>query len=342
MNSYQHNNSNKSVNTSTEQKSQTISKASLETPYSQLPDTHAKILQLQKTIGNRAVMQLINKHLQPRKELENEASKDASSCSQLKKTNSVIQLKGWKPEELIDYMKTKGLKGVCNSLSAAWLTNMIAPDKDDVGVNDETIKKIEMFKTLLDAVVGFFYGEYDSRYITIAFIDYFREKLKSNWLNELTESNVDEEFDAFKEYVKDDEDGWQPDRDDFEEAETEGKYEELTKEKLYKMIDGALEPFFSMNDPFYGVVVLGADMRSDTKKYDYESYKGHQMAVRYTPDSKYLFEIYDQNAGLIKENICDQEEIAEILTEHLHKGYIDNPIEGTNYAKISVSFNKKG
>ncbi|KJS17762.1 MAG: hypothetical protein VR69_03190 [Peptococcaceae bacterium BRH_c4b] len=227
-------------------------------------------------------------------------------------------------------------------MSAAWLTNLIAPGKDDVGVNDETIEKIELFKRLLDAVVGFFNGDYDSRYVTIAFIDYFRKKLKSNWLNGLTEGNVDDEFDSFKEYMKDDEDGWQPDQKDFKEVETEGKYEELTKEKLYEMIDGVLEPFFSMNELFYGVVVLGADMRSDTEEYDYESFKGHQMAIRYTPDSNYLFEIYDQNAGLIPENISEQEEIAEILTDHLHDGYISNPIEGTNYAKISITLNKKG
>ncbi len=472
MNSYHHNNSNKSVNTSTEQKSQTISKASSETPYSQLPYTHAKILQLQKTIGNRAVEQLMKMYLQPQRELQNEASKDArqykkkgnrtgmpdnlksgieslsgidlsdvnvrynssrpkafnalayaqgseihlgegegqeqhlpheawhivqqrqgrvkattqhngipinddgglereadrmgnraasfssprdmtpnrevhscgeaSSCSQLQEISSnmlgPVQMIGWKPEELFEYLKSKKIAGLCNSLSAAWLTRLIAPDNGDLGVDQQIIEKIELLKQLLDAVI-YHFSEYDSREITFAFIDYFRGKLTSDWLDGLTKGNVEDEFDSFKEYVDDD---WHPDQKGIIEVATEGKYEELTKEKLYKMIDGALEPFFSMNEPFYGIVVLGADMRSDTEEYDYESFKGHQFAIRYTPDNNYLFEIYDQNRGLAPENISEQEQIAEILTDHLHDGYISNPIGGTNYAKISITINKKG
>jgi hypothetical protein len=250
----------------------------------------------------------------------------------------ILQFKGWKVRAFLERLLKMQIPGVCNAMSAAWLTDLIEPEAGDdtVGVDETNIEKIKLLKQLLDMVVGHF-NEYGSNAITFAFVDYFKERgYGSDWLDSLTKKTIKETFEDFKDYVRDD---WEPKKSDFKAGQIEGLYDELAEDKLYVMIDDVLEPFFDMRKGFRGVVTIKAEKRVKGET-DYDSFKGHEMAIRYNPEG-YVFQIFDQNGGLTLTNITEQEEIAEKLAHYLHSGYIAYPIEGTNYAKFWLDIHSK-
>src|SRR5690606_32581620 len=87
-----------------------------------------------------------------------------------------------------------------------------------------------------------------------------------------------------------------------------------------------LEPSFDMRVAFRGLIVIKGETLLETGKRDPRGgHAGHEIAVRYDPDGRRLA-IYDQNGGLVTQDILDQDHIVEILANYLHRHYIAHPM----------------
>ncbi|MDP2327909.1 MAG: hypothetical protein Q8M79_07460 [Dehalococcoidia bacterium] len=220
----------------------------------------------------------------------------------------------WNVEKLFTEIRSKELNGICNAMTGAYLLDFLQPTADKTGLTQLAFEKTALLKRILDAIVAS-YSNYDSSDVTLAFVKWGKSRnLDSEWLAGLKDSNVDPQFESFKKY--------------FHTARTNlarasqvaivGDYANMTLEGVYQKIDDMLEPWFSMTTGFQGVLVVKAAVKGTS------GMSGHEMAIRYVPEG-YVFEIFDQNTGLVKQAITEQEEIGEIVAGHIMK-YVNNPM----------------
>jgi hypothetical protein len=258
-------------------------------------------------------------------------------------TSPPTQFKGWDLKEFLDKLNSSKHPGICDALSGAWLSNMVEPGTDStMGIGEENFTQIKLLKMMFDQLVEYY--RCDSSDLTTAFVAWAqKKKMDSRWLNNLSKENFNERMDDFKKFIKDRDDEDSGDEETAsnpqKEAEIEDKYEDLTEEKIYDLTDNLLESFFGMKTPFTGLVIIKAKINAKNPD-DANLYLGHQFAVKYEPID-YKFSIFDQNGGLSQSGIYDQEMIGEIIANHVHKGYVANPMrksekEVTTEAKITL------
>ncbi|MDO9444111.1 MAG: hypothetical protein Q7K37_02265, partial [Dehalococcoidia bacterium] len=220
----------------------------------------------------------------------------------------------WDVQKLFGEITRKQLNGICNAMTGAYLLDFLQPTARKTGLTQLAFDKTALLKQILDAIV-MNYSTYDSSVVTLAFVKWAKSRsLDSEWLAGLNDSNVDAQFESFKKY--------------FHTARTSlarasqvaiaGDYANMTLEGVYQKIDDMLEPWFSMTTGFQGVVVVKAAVKGTS------GMSGHEMAIRYEPEG-YVFEIFDQNTGLVKQAITEQEEIGEIVAGHIMK-YVNQPM----------------
>ena len=297
------------------------------------------ILQLQRTIGNKALGQLFEQTGEISSAPVLSISETALGGTQqmviqtMKGTLPKAKKGGWDVITFVNLMQEHGIRGMCNALSAAWLTQLIAPPSgDQLGVDSSNLEKVERLKTLLDLVIDH-YNEYDSSMVTFGFLSYFRSNnLGPNWFDDFTEDNIDERFEDFKAFFHQ----WRGGNDAYsvQHKEIEGSYEYLAQNRLDDFINfEVLEPFFDYALPFEGVISFKAYQET---KDGIALITGHEWTIRYSPTER-KFEIFDQNAGLSQEEVTDQEDISEHLATHIWIRYIDFSFPDTNYAQIKLT-----
>jgi len=246
----------------------------------------------------------------------------------------VMQFKGWKFFEFIDRLMSVGINGMCDALSAAWLADLIEPDTDDtMGVDDTNFKKITLIRNLFRWIANYYLSDnIGSKDLTFVFVDWFREKkLGSRWFEELTEENIEQDEREFKDYIK--KYNWESKRNQIKTDNITKKYNELTPEVIFTLIDNMLEHYFYISTPFHGIITINAYLIKDFGSLN------HQMAIRYNPGGC-IFSLFDQNGGLTRTGIDEQEDIADIIAGYLHRGYVTNPMktddDTTDSANIEI------
>jgi hypothetical protein len=246
----------------------------------------------------------------------------------------VMQFKGWKFSEFIDRLVSVGINGMCDALSAAWLADLIEPDTDDtMGVDDTNIKKITLIRNLFERITSYYLSEnIGSKDLTFVFVDWFREKkLGSRWFEELTEENIKQNELEFKDYIE--KYKWKSKRIQIKVDNIIKKYNELTPEVIFTLIDNMLEQYFYISTPFHGIITINAYLIKGFGSIN------HQMAIRYNPEGC-MFSLFDQNGGLMRTGIDEQEDIADIIAAYLHRGYVMNPMKAdddkTDSANIEI------
>ncbi len=229
----------------------------------------------------------------------------------------------WDLGTFLRMVQGTGLEGVCNAVSAAYLAGMIAPQIDGPGVGERNFKQVVFLKHLLDAIVRDFHAGQDSGDVTQAFLTWARARsLNAAWLANLTSAIANEQARDFRQFFLKMNAAQHP----AASAKVAGRFEDLTSEYLYSTFDGLLEPFFDMRNAFEGVVVMKTStLREDSDAPDPAGPQGnHQFAIRYDPAGNSLF-IYDQNGGLERHGIVEQEDIADVLANYLYRYYIERP-----------------
>jgi len=246
----------------------------------------------------------------------------------------VMQFKGWKFFEFIDRLMSVGINGMCDALSAAWLADLIEPDTDDtMGVDDTNFKKITLIRNLFRWIANYYLSDnIGSKDLTFVFVDWFREKkLGSRWFEELTEENIEQDEREFKDYIE--KYNWESKRNQIKTDNITKKYNELTPEVIFTLIDNMLEHYFYISTPFHGIITINAYLIKDFGSLN------HQMAIRYNPEGC-IFSLFDQNGGLTRTGIDEQEDIADIIAGYLHEGYVTNPMktddDTTDSANIEI------
>lgn len=265
------------------------------------------------------------------------------------KNTSIIQREGYTFKELIERIKEKYPNGICTTLTAAWLTGQLnASSKDNSsGVTNENFNIILSLENFLEWTKKFSCGM-DSRDITWAILPYLQIK-GQEWLKELPflhEKDFITEAEIFEHWIR--YGGYKPSKKLVEKTTEEeagnGKtsltrekarpYNQLTKSVISEAISNALVQYFNLGTSFKGIVTIKAF--SSTKE-DY--FLGHEFAIKHDISDDYTnnhFSIYDQNKGLIKQKIENEDDIIEILANHISDAYITNPFKGSDSAFISV------
>ncbi|MGE3960096.1 MAG: hypothetical protein AB7F65_00270 [Dehalococcoidia bacterium] len=220
----------------------------------------------------------------------------------------------WDLDRFFAEISSKGVAGVCNAMTAAYLMNFIDPDVDTSGMTAVIFEKTLLLKGLLDYVTTF-YSSYDSSDVTYGFVTWGQAMgLTGDWLGALDDSSVDEAAASFREWFHQAREALPPRA----MLAMSGPYTGMSLEGLATQIDDMLEPWFDMRRSFQGVVVIKA------QKEGLPTATGHELAIRYDADGS-AFEIFDQNTGLIREAIVEQEDIAGQIAAHLMK-YVRNPM----------------
>jgi hypothetical protein len=258
-------------------------------------------------------------------------------------TSRPMQFTGWDLKIFLDNLRNSKHPGICDALSGAWLSNMVEPGTDStMGIDKENFDQIKLLKMMFDLLAN--QRNYHSSVLTTAFVAWAqKKKMDSHWLKNLSKENFDKTMDDFKNFIEDTDDENSGDEETAsnpqKKAEIEDKYEDLTEEKIYDLTDDLLESFFGMTTPFTGLVIIKAKINAKNPDDD-NLYLGHQFAVKYEPIG-YKFSIFDQNVGLSQSGIDDQDMIGEIIANHVHKGYVANPMrksekEVSTEAKITL------
>ncbi|GMU41350.1 MAG: hypothetical protein AMXMBFR23_22160 [Chloroflexota bacterium] len=234
----------------------------------------------------------------------------------------------WDTSRLIDEMTRRGLPGICNALTAAYLLDFVNPTVDRSGMATVALGRARLLKNLLDLIVNGMQA--DSDIVTQVFVDWARgQGHGADWFNGLTLQNVNQRHDEFRQYFnqraaaegESDSDAEGDDADDgggSREMEIDGAYEGHTADGMATEIDAMLEPWFDLDTSFSGVVVVKAEVDGERGQ------SGHEFAIRYDGNTR-TFTIFDQNAGLLSEQISEQEFIADAIATHLMK-YVARPM----------------
>lgn len=235
----------------------------------------------------------------------------------------------WDTSRLLGEISRRGLPGICNALTAAYLLDFVAPTVDQSGMATVALGRARLLKNLLDLIVAGL--GVDSDIVTHVFVDWAREQgHDAAWFNGLTPQNVNARMDEFRQYFNQRADAENESDSDAEgdgdaggggatrEMEMDGKYADHTADGMSTEIDGMLEPWFDLNTSFSGVVVVKAEVDGERGQ------SGHEFAIRYNGNTR-IFSIFDQNAGLVNEQISEQEFIADAIARHLMK-YVTQPM----------------
>ena len=106
----------------------------------------------------------------------------------------------WDTDALAQALGAVGMDGICNSLSTAYLLNLVTPTEGNLGINKASFLKMTLFKKLLDYVLKQ-YVAYDSAQLTTAFLGWWRTAgLNAQWLADLTPSTLNTQAGLFATY----------------------------------------------------------------------------------------------------------------------------------------------
>lgn len=233
----------------------------------------------------------------------------------------------WDTSRLLGEIQRRKLPGICNALTAAYLLDFVNPTVDRSGMATVALGRARLLKNLLDLIVAGL--GVDSDIVTHVFVDWAREQgHDAAWFNGLTPQNVNARMDEFRQYFNQradaeggsdsDAEGDDADGGGSREMEMDGAYADQTADGMSTEIDAMLEPWFDLNTSFSGVVVVKAEVDGERGQ------SGHEFAIRYNGNTR-VFSIFDQNAGLVSEQISEQEFIADAIAAHLMK-YVTQPM----------------
>lgn len=251
---------------------------------------------------------------------------------------------GWDIGTFFGVLQSRGLPGLCNALTAAYLTDLIAPPAGRPGISEHNFHQVVLLKGLLDEVTSHFYDGNNSAFVTYTFVSWFKARgYGGDWLDTLTPSIQSDALEDFKDYYKDFRHEAPPRRT----AEAVGRFENLTGQYLDHVLEDLLSSFFTVDTAFKGTVVIQAEMWEDDtdEQVDDSGNANHEFAIEWQPQGQ-VFSIYDQNGGLVAESMAGMDEITDTLAAYLYNNYIENPmrvpdgsggIGATNYARFEFA-----